>query len=117
MMLRRLLPLLLAIGLVTASLTGVVAQTRMAAAGGFCANGTPEVLLDQMGLPLLDADGNAIAAPDCPACHVASGLMTAPVAGATPPLLLRPAQAPPLPSLPLFAAQTGAQARAPPNAS
>ena len=63
---------LLALLLVLSSLAAVMAETRMAAAGGYCGLGQPSILLDATGLPLLDADGAAIAAPDCPVCHLAT---------------------------------------------
>ncbi|HID68384.1 MAG TPA: hypothetical protein EYP31_09060 [Roseibacterium sp.] len=56
------------------SLAAVMAETRMAAAGSFCGTGQPAILLDAAGLPLLDPDGVAIAAPDCPACHLSFAL-------------------------------------------
>lgn len=71
-MIRRVLTsTFLALCLALTSLAAVVAETRMAAAGGYCGTGSPEILLDHAGLPLLDGEGAAIAAPDCPVCHLA----------------------------------------------
>lgn len=72
---------LLILCLVFTSLGSVVAQTRMAAAGGYCGTGAPQILLDAAGLPLLDANGTAIAVADCPACCLVHAL-SAPTPGA-----------------------------------
>lgn len=117
-MIRRILPSgLLALCLVLTSLAAVVAETRMAAAGGFCGSGSPRILLDDAGLPILDAQGEAIDTPDCGLCHLAftegtstpvpsldSVLIPAPihVAATSPaplsPRLIRHARAPPRPA-------------------
>jgi hypothetical protein len=76
---RAALPCLLAIALVLTGLAAVVGQTRMAAAGGYCGPGQTQLLLDAAGLPILDASGEAVSAPDCPACHLTVAL------GALPP--------------------------------
>ncbi|GAB5448210.1 DUF2946 family protein [Gymnodinialimonas sp.] len=113
---RALLHMLLALALVLSGLTAVVAETRMAAAGGYCGTGAPDLLLDASGLPLLDADGQAIAAPECPACLLAfAALAPTPPAATTPLLLIR--QADPLTPapLPLPVVLLSAQARAPPD--
>ncbi|MBF9045352.1 hypothetical protein HKCCE4037_18595 [Rhodobacterales bacterium HKCCE4037] len=114
-MIRRILPSgLLALCLVLTSLAAVVAETRMAAAGGFCGTGSPRILLDDAGLPILDAEGEAIASQDCGLCHLAIAegapaptatrgflLIPAPILVAAPllsplsPGLLRHARAPP----------------------
>ena len=76
-MIRRVLSSsLLALCLVLTSLAAVVAETRWAAAGEYCGTGAPRILLDHAGLPLLDADGAAISAPDCTVCHLAFALAT-----------------------------------------
>ena len=69
-MARTLSALFLALSLVLTSLAATVAQTRMAAAGVVCGPGGPMIVLDAQGLPVLDAEGSAIAAPDCPTCHI-----------------------------------------------
>ena len=76
-MIRRVLSsALLALCLVLTSVAAVVAETRMAAAGEYCGTGAPQILLDRAGLPLLDADGAAIVAPECSVCHLAFALAT-----------------------------------------
>lgn len=108
----------LAVCLVLSSLTAVVAQTRMAAADGYCGTNAPQLLLDASGLPHLDADGHAVAAPDCPTCQLAlaASFPTPHTANASPVLLhvvepLRPNAPSPL------NVHLGGQARAPPNAA
>ncbi len=119
-MIRRTLPallpaLLLALCFVLTGLAGVVAQARMAAAGGYCGTGAPQILLDQAGLPVLDAGGAAIAAPDCPVCHLPVALTgpdtTAPV---HPHSLIAARFAPTARPLSPPPVRLAAQARAPP---
>jgi hypothetical protein len=75
-MLRRvLISALLALCLVLTGLGTVVAQTRMAMADGYCGADSLRIVLDAAGLPLLDGDGAAIEAPDCPACTIQSAAM------------------------------------------
>lgn len=113
-MIRVLVPIVLAISLVLSSLGAVVAQTRMATAGGYCGTGAPQIVLDALGLPILDADGAAIAAPDCPACTLTLAPASAPrpiTFGTT----LRPVAVAPQPSpFLLETAPRTHQARAPP---
>ena len=59
-----------ALALVLTSIGGVVAQTRMAAAGSFCGFDQPAILIDASGLPVLDGNGQTIAAVDCVICHL-----------------------------------------------
>ncbi|MEJ6389657.1 DUF2946 family protein [Gymnodinialimonas ulvae] len=74
-MIRRVLPSgLLALCLALTSLAAIVAETRMAAAGGYCGTGAPQILLDDAGLPVLDGAGDAVALADCPVCHLAFAL-------------------------------------------
>jgi hypothetical protein len=115
---RAFLPVLLALALVLGSLTAVVAQTRMAMAGGYCGIGTPELLLDSAGVPLLDGEGEAITAPECPACHLSLA------ATASPRPLVLPFRAPfraaePVSAPPRgpFRMLQGGHARAPPRAA
>lgn len=70
-MIRLVSTTLLALCLVLTSLSGVVAQTRMATTGAYCGTGAPQILLDASGLPVLDTDGAAIEAPECPLCTLA----------------------------------------------
>ena len=113
---RALLHTLLAIALVLSSLTAVVAETRMAAAGGYCGTDTPQLLLDAAGLPLLDGTGTAITAPDCPTCHLALTALT-PTAtyGLERIVAFHPATPVFPPSLASLAVHWDAQARAPPR--
>lgn len=116
-MIRRLLASgLLSLCLVLTGLAATLAEARMAAAGGYCGSGHPEILLDRVGLPLFDGAGHAIAAPDCPLCALAAGLPVAdpPFAPAPRRLVHRsPTLAAP-PFLPGTAARTCRHARAPP---
>ncbi|MBY4893218.1 hypothetical protein KUL25_10620 [Rhodobacteraceae bacterium N5(2021)] len=113
---RALLHMLLALSLVLSGLTSVVAETRMAAAGGYCGIGTPQLLLDAAGLPLLDADGTAVMAPDCPACHLTLAILAPTPPNAETPLLVLQQAAPLSPvSLTPRVALLAAQARAPPH--
>ncbi|MEJ6393977.1 hypothetical protein V8J82_11960 [Gymnodinialimonas sp. 2305UL16-5] len=115
-MIRRLIPIaFLAIVLVVTSLAATIAQTRMVAAGVFCGPGSTAILLDATGLPILDAEGQAIAAPDCLACHLHGVAAPAPMPFLQPPASLGAAlpvshvlnQTHPMVTL-------GGQARAPP---
>ena len=69
-MLRLCLALALALSLVLTGIGGLVAQTRMLAAGEICGTGGARVLLDAAGLPMLDSAGEPIRAVDCLACHL-----------------------------------------------
>jgi hypothetical protein len=115
-MIRRVLSSgLLALCLALTSLAAVVAETRMAAAGGYCGTGTAQILLDDAGLPVLDATGDAVAMAECPICHLAFALTHA----APPPspeidLLTVPAPAPSPHSVSLQL-RLEQQARAPPR--
>ncbi|WP_341864066.1 hypothetical protein [Gymnodinialimonas sp. 57CJ19] len=116
-MIRRvLLHTLLALALVLSGLTAVVAQTRMAISGGYCGLSAPSLLLDASGLPILDDDGAAIAAPDCPACHLTVAALSAQPPQAIAPTDLLPTaalSARPLP--PLSVVWLNGHARAPPR--
>lgn len=116
-MIRRvLLHMLLALALVLSSLTAVVAETRMAISGGYCGLSAPALLLDASGLPILDDDGAAIAAPDCPACHLTFAALSALPPQAIAPRHLLPTAEPsarPLP--PLSVVRLSGHARAPPR--
>ncbi|WP_044007007.1 hypothetical protein [Jannaschia sp. CCS1] len=115
---RALLHLALALSLLLSGLTSVVAETRMAAAGGYCGTGAPELLLDASGLPLLDGSGAAIAAPDCLACHLTVAFLSpTPPFATAPSHLLRPAKPAVTPGLSPRVVHLGAQARAPPRAA
>lgn len=115
---RLLLHSLLALALVLSSLTAVVAQTRMAAAGDYCGTDTPQLLLDAAGLPLLDGTGNAIAAPDCPTCHLALAALTPARSGAPYCAVAFDLDVPVFPpSLISLSILWDAQARAPPRAA
>ncbi len=108
---------LFALCLVLTSLAAVVAETRMAAAGGYCGTGAPQILLDQAGLPILDADGRAVSSAECPVCHLALGFSPS-----APPLdpvatVLR-ADLPVPPALPAVSSfRSDRHARAPPLAA
>lgn len=108
----------LAVCLVLSSLTAVVAQTRMVAADGYCGTNAPQLLLDASGLPHLDVEGKAVAAPDCPTCQLtlALNLDTLRTTNALPVLLhiVEPLR-PHTPTL--LVVHLGGQARAPPNAA
>jgi hypothetical protein len=114
-MIRALIPSLLSLCLVLTSLGATVAQTRMAAAGGYCGTGAPQILLDPAGMPILDAEGSGVAAPECPACHLTLAV------GATAPNSLLPSDVLRSPdtlitqTLLFDAAQTLHRARAPPG--
>ncbi len=106
---------LLSLCLVLTSLAAVMAETRMAAAGGYCGAAAPQLLLDSAGLPILDADGEAVTAPDCPICHLSLALadtisQTAPTSTtlSASPLVM------PAPSAP-FSLRLDTHARAPPR--
>ncbi len=114
-MIRLLIPLLLAASLVLSSLGAVVAQTRMAAAGGYCGTDAPQIVLDVRGLPILDADGAAIAAPDCPACTLVFALTSTPRTTTFHTALHSIADAPHRFALFLVTAPRTHQARAPPS--
>ncbi|QXT40705.1 DUF2946 family protein [Gymnodinialimonas ceratoperidinii] len=113
---RALIPTFIVFALVLTSLAAVVAQTRMAVAGGYCGTGAPILLLDRAGVPILDDAGEAVAAPECPACHLVLAATPPPRAGVQPiRATLRPAQpftAHPLTALHVF---QGGHARAPPR--
>lgn len=114
---RASLPLLLALSLLLGGVASVVAQTRMVAAGGYCGTDAPRLLLDAAGLPLLTDDGTALAAPECPACHVAVALLApAPPRAGAPRLLSRTAVAPQAARLSPRVVRLDALARAPPPA-
>ena len=113
---RALCHMLLALALVLGNLTAVVAEARMAASGDYCGTGAPQVLLDAAGIPLLDANGTAIAAPECPACTIS----LAALAPARPSLMVRRvplSQVQPIspPSLTWSQIHWDSQARAPPR--
>lgn len=116
-MIRRvLISALVALCLVLTSLAAVVAETRMAAAGGYCGSDAPQILLNASGLPELDQNGQAIAALECPVCH----LSVAMIASVQPQLsvqriLLGAAEPTPKTSLFPLVVQLGGQARAPPR--
>lgn len=113
---RTLISGLLTVCLVLTSLAAVVAETRMAAAGDFCGNGQPAILLDATGLPLLDTDGAAITAPDCPACHLALALSDPAKHGPVAPTILLGTAEPSRPtSISPLVVQLGGHARAPPR--
>lgn len=113
---RALLHLLLALSLVLSGLTAVVAETRMAAAGGYCGTDTPQLLLDASGLPLLDGTGTAISAAECPSCYLALAVLTPTPPGASWRAIQLRAAAPYFPSiLSPLSVHWGTQARAPPR--
>ncbi|MEX3014332.1 hypothetical protein [Gymnodinialimonas hymeniacidonis] len=107
---------LLALCLVLTSLAAVVAETRMAAAGGYCGTGAPQILLDSAGLPILDADGTAITPVECEICHLAMSL--GPQSPATDPALsiLQAASLPAPSPPPILSLRLDSHARAPPHA-
>ncbi len=113
---RALLSTLLALSLVLTSTAAVVADTRMAAAGGFCGAAAPDILLDTVGLPQLDGDGQAVAGLDCPICHlsVAGFIPTGPSTTPLRDLGHRIAVTAP-PSLSPLDVRLNTQARAPPR--
>ncbi len=87
-MFRRLLPTtFLALCLVLSSIASLVADTRMAVAGETCGAGSPSILLDAAGLPVLDADGAAVEAPDCASCHLLAGFALPSLSGPAAPLI------------------------------
>ncbi|WP_224815858.1 hypothetical protein [Hasllibacter sp. MH4015] len=117
MMMRLLLTGFLAACLTLTGLSAVVAQTRMAASGGYCGTDAPQILLDAAGLPVLDAGGETITAPDCPLCHLPVVLSAPGTAPSAPPeTLIGAAPAPATTDLAPRAVRLTAQARAPPRA-
>ncbi len=112
---RALLSTLLALSLVLTGTAAVVAETRMAAAGGFCGAATPDILLDAAGLPQLDGDGQAVAGFDCPICTLSAALDgSASAAPTAPHRLVFNAPAGPLPTLSALETRIDRSARAPP---
>ncbi len=105
----------LALCLVLTSIAGVVAETRMAVAGGYCGTGAPQILLDQAGLPLLDGDGAAIAAPDCSICHLSLALTSPPAPIFRAASLISTATAVAAPSFIPLSQDSNHHARAPPR--
>lgn len=112
---RALISVPLALCLVLTSIAAVVAETRMAAAGGYCGTGAPQILLDQVGLPLLDGDGAAIAAPECSVCHLAFALSGAPAPSFRAASLMSPATSVATPNLIPLSQDKNHHARAPPR--